>query len=193
MNKAEIRKAAILERKKLTPEQVETLSIQIRNQFATLDFSAVNVIHLFLPILEKNEPDTFLIVDWLKENHPHIKIIIPRANFGNSLMTHHAFTSKEDLKKNEYGIPEPFPVDVHIGKIDMVLVPMLAFDLHGYRVGYGKGFYDRFLQGLDAKKVGLNFFEAQNQISNVDEYDVRLDLCITPQKIYAFSSNNTGQ
>ena len=108
-------------------------------------------------------------------------------------MTHHVFTGKEDLQKNLFNILEPQSTPIYSGDIDMVLIPMLAFDLRGYRVGYGKGFYDRFLQGITTRKIGLNFFGAQDQIDDIDEYDVPLDQCITPQKIYTFSSSITGQ
>lgn len=99
-------------------------------------------------------------------------------------MSHHPF-AKADLKENSYHIPEPQTTDIFEGKIDMVLVPLLAFDQRGYRVGYGKGFYDRFLSGIETKKVGVSLFEVQNEvISDVHEDDIRLDLCITPKKIY---------
>ena len=68
----------------------------------------------------------------------------------------------------------------------MVLVPLLAFDTKGYRVGYGKGFYDRFLSKIDVKKVGISLFEAVECIADVHEDDIRLDLCITPKQIYSF-------
>ena len=193
MKKSEIRIQASRQRKALSKSTVHEWSVQLLEQFKTLDFSDVKSIHLFIPIEGKNEPDTFLIIAWLNVNHPHIKIIVPRADFDTALMTHHVFTGKEDLQKNLFNILEPQSTPIYSGDIDMVLIPMLAFDLRGYRVGYGKGFYDRFLQGITTRKIGLNFFGAQDQIDDIDEYDVPLDQCITPQKIYTFSSSITGQ
>jgi 5-formyltetrahydrofolate cyclo-ligase len=69
----------------------------------------------------------------------------------------------------------------------MVLVPLLAFDRQGFRVGYGKGFYDRFLQNLSTLKIGLSFFDADEDIDDVHAYDIQLDQCITPNKIVTFN------
>jgi 5-formyltetrahydrofolate cyclo-ligase len=90
---------------------------------------------------------------------------------------------------NRWGIPEPSnaaPADIDL--INLVLVPLLAFDLTGQRVGYGKGFYDRFLASCneDTIKLGLSFFEAEECIEDTDTFDVRLDYVVTPERIYAF-------
>lgn len=186
MTKAEIRKAATRQRRGLSQEEVTTLSLRLLAQFSTLDFSEIRTIHLFIPIEEKNEPDTFLFIEWLTLNHPEIKIIVPRADFDTALMTHHQYTHKGDLQKNIYNILEPAASDGYHGHIDLVLVPLLAFDLRGYRVGYGKGFYDRFLENLKAQKVGVSFFENVDTIEDIHENDIRLDLCITPEKVFYF-------
>ncbi|MNY64409.1 5-formyltetrahydrofolate cyclo-ligase family protein [compost metagenome] len=70
----------------------------------------------------------------------------------------------------------------------MVFVPLLAFDIHGNRIGYGKGFYDKFLAECKPEtiKIGLSFFEAVNQIDDVFESDIKLDYCVAPEKIYQF-------
>ena len=72
-------------------------------------------------------------------------------------------------------------------KIDLVLIPLLCFDKKGYRVGYGKGYYDRFLAECrpDVMKIGLSIFEPVDEISDVDEFDVKMDYCITPNKIWS--------
>lgn len=186
MTKAELRKLAIVERKGLSDEQVEAYSRQLLAHFTSFDFSAVKVVHVFLPIAEKKEPDTFLFVDWLALHHPEIKIIVPKADFDTALMSNYVYTGKEGLIRNLYHILEPEKGELHTGDVDLVLVPMLAFDKQGYRVGYGKGFYDRFLQGIETLKIGLSFFDPVEQIADVDSHDIALDLCITPDKIHRF-------
>jgi 5-formyltetrahydrofolate cyclo-ligase len=186
MNKAEIRRQETLRRKELSQKQVTTLSEKLLEQFASLDFSAVNTLHIFLPIAEKNEPDTFLFIEWLKKHHPLIKIIIPRADFKTSLMTHHHYKGEKDLLKSSFNILEPIAEQEHTGSIDVVIVPLLAFDDRGYRVGYGKGFYDRFLEGRNTLKVGLSFFKSVGTIADPHVNDVRLDLCITPDRVIYF-------
>lgn len=186
MNKSAIRKQQTARRLALTETEVIELSRSLCRQFSTLDFQNIQTIHLFLPIAEKKEPDTFLLIRWLQENYPQIKLIVPRADFKTSLMTHHVYKGEESLQKSLFNILEPAADDLHTGDIDMVLVPLLAFDDRGYRIGYGKGFYDRFLEGLKTVKIGLSLFESVGTITDTHENDVRLDLCITPEKIIRF-------
>ena len=93
------------------------------------------------------------------------------------------------LKENHWGIPEPVDGSSLDPKlIDVVFVPLLVFDKMGHRVGYGKGFYDKFLKSCreDVIKIGLSYFEAVEQISDVNPNDMVMDYCITPNKIYSF-------
>jgi 5-formyltetrahydrofolate cyclo-ligase len=187
MTKAEIRKEAAGLRKALTDAELHQRSLMLLEQFKKLDLSRMQTIHIFLPISEKKEPDTFLIIEWLKQNHPTIKVIVPKADFNSLLMTHHVFSGHEDLQKNVFNILEPQEAVSHSGDIDLVIVPLLAFDLQGYRVGYGKGFYDRFLEGISTIKLGLSLFEPVPVISDADVHDIPLDSCITPSNRYDFS------
>jgi 5-formyltetrahydrofolate cyclo-ligase len=87
------------------------------------------------------------------------------------------------------GIPEPVQGElIPDEQIDLVFVPLLAFDKKGNRVGYGKGFYDRFLAQCrpNTQKMGLSFFCPIDEISDVDPWDVKLDSCICPDKIWTF-------
>jgi len=186
MNKAAIRKQASARRKALSAEEVVILSKKLLEQFSLLDFTTITVVHLFLPIEEKKEPDTFMLIRWLKIHYPKIKIIVPKADFETALMSHHVYKGEEDLQKNLFNILEPVAGEQFTGKIDLVLVPLLAFDHNGYRVGYGKGFYDRFLGEYDALKVGLSFFESVDTITDIHANDIRLDLCITPDQTVYF-------
>ena len=185
-SKSALRKQALKERKSLTDADFGLLNKMLLNQFKSLDFTNLKSIHVFLPIIEKKEPNTFLFIDWLQANHPHIKIIVPKADFENYTMSHYLLKNSGDLKNNNYGIPEPQNSEPFLGVPDMVLVPLLAFDQKGNRVGYGKGFYDRFLQNISTQKIGLSFFEPLAQINDVHLNDIRLDKCITPNKIFSF-------
>ncbi|RZL29781.1 MAG: 5-formyltetrahydrofolate cyclo-ligase [Pedobacter sp.] len=185
-NKSDLRKHALAQRKSLNEEQAALLSEALLAAFKTLDLSNINVVHVFLPILRHNEPNTFLIIDWLQANHPDIKIVVPKADFETHTMSNYVFNSLADLKNNHYEIPEPQNSLEFAGIPDMVLVPLLAFDQKGYRVGYGKGFYDRFLQNMHTQKIGLSFFEPVAQINDVHLNDIRLDKCITPSGIINF-------
>ena len=187
MLKSEIRKQATLLRKELTSEGFNSLNLQLLEQFKKIDFSNTQVIHIFIPIEEKREPDTFLMINWLKDTHPDIKILVPRADFTNLLMTHHEYSGADNLVKNIFNILEPQATDTYRGPIDIVFIPLLAFDREGYRVGYGKGFYDRFLPEYKiGQKIGISLFGSVKSMIDSDNYDIRLDRCITPEKTYTF-------
>ena len=186
MKKSALRKQANLLRAQLDAEAIQSLSNQLLTQFSRLNFNGVKVLHIFLPIQEKNEPDTFLLIEWLRARHPDIKIIVPKSDFSTFLMTHHVLGDHKELQKNAFNILEPQQGEEHKGDIDLVILPLLAFDSRGYRAGYGKGFYDRFLQGMDTLKVGLSLFDVSENIEDVNEHDLKLDLCITPGKLYDF-------
>jgi 5-formyltetrahydrofolate cyclo-ligase len=141
---------------------------------------------VFLPIVKKREPNTYLFVEWLHEQHPEIVIVVSRSNFEDHSMSHHPYLGKADLRENRYHIPEPQTSQLFLGKIDMVLVPLLAFDYLGHRVGYGKGFYDRFLASTEAQKVGISLFGPVEEISDVHADDIKLDFCVSPDQVYRF-------
>jgi 5-formyltetrahydrofolate cyclo-ligase len=152
-----------------------------------MDLKSIKVVHSFLPILSKKEPNTSLIIDRLKKDFPQIRISIPRVE-NNDLLNFY-FEDESQLKKNQWGILEPAsgePTPTEI--IDLVIVPLLAFDRKGNRVGYGKGFYDRFLNDCrtDCKKVGLSFFEPTSSILLKEAHDIPMDVVITPTHVFTF-------
>jgi len=187
MTKAEIRKLYTAKRKQLSQAEYDHLNQEMLKQFQHLDLSAVKVIHLFLPIQERKEPDTFLIREWLADNHPPIVRVFPKADFAHHTMQNFADDEPLELAINAFGIPEPIAGNlVDPLQIDLVLVPLLAFDKQGYRVGYGKGFYDRFLTQCrpEVQSVGLSLFEPVNYISDVNPFDCKMNLCVTPDRIF---------
>ena len=105
-------------------------------------------------------------------------------------LIHYLLTDNTKLKTNKWNVPEPVDgIQIPPNKIEVVFIPLMAYDTKGNRVGYGKGFYDRFLQQCnpDVIKIGLSLFEPEDKIEDVFENDIPLDYCITPNKIYSFS------
>ena len=104
-------------------------------------------------------------------------------------MVHYHFDEGVELIQNDYGIDEPKEgTEVSEEEIDVILVPLLAFDKRGYRVGFGKGYYDRFLPRCRSNviKIGLSFFEPIDEINDISGFDIPLNFCITPQKNFEF-------
>lgn len=187
MLKKELRSKYKALRKDLTEIEIEEKSLAIANALLPLSIWDKTYFHIFLPIVEHQEVDTEFILHLLSGKDK--EILISKSDFTTKNMTHFLLTDNTKIKKNEFNIPEPVDgIEVPSKKIDVVFVPLLAFDKKGNRVGYGKGFYDKFLSECkpDVIKIGLSFFESEELISDVFETDVLLDYCATPNKIYRF-------
>ena len=115
-------------------------------------------------------------------------MVIPKSNVVTFEMKHYVLIDTTAIKPNIWNIPEPLDgTTIGASKIQLVLVPLLAFDKKEQRVGYGKGFYDRFLKGCpEALKIGLSFFGPIEEIADIQSSDIALDYCITPNQIYRF-------
>lgn len=191
MEKQALRKQAILEREQLSKSRFWLLNDLLLSQIAIFDWSTIKTLHLFLPIVEKKEIDTFEFIHFFKTQHPTIQLIVPRCDFKTKEMEALVFDPEATvLVKNGHQIPEPLygnSVDPLV--IDAVIIPLLAFDDEGHRVGYGAGFYDRFLEKCrpDVLKIGVSLFNHTKKIKDTHHQDIRLTHCITPEKIYTFS------
>ncbi|ALJ05826.1 5-formyltetrahydrofolate cyclo-ligase [Pseudalgibacter alginicilyticus] len=187
MTKTELRKKYKALRNNLSENQVDHLSLSIANQLLKLPVWEFSFYHIFLSIEEQKEVDTDYILNILSGKDKHI--IISKSNFKTGEMTHFLLTDNTLIKKNKYNIPEPVDgIPIASDKIEVVFIPLLAFDTHGNRVGYGKGFYDCFLANCKPHtiKIGLSFFEAENEVLDVFKSDIPLDYCVTAKKIYSF-------
>jgi len=186
-NKKELRSKYKALRSQLSDNDIETLSLDITNQLLELPIWEKTYFHIFLPITEQKEVDTELILHLLSGKDK--EIIISKADFETRKMTHFLLTDNTKIKKNEYNIPEPVDgIEVPSNKIQVVFIPLLAYDKQGHRVGYGKGFYDRFLGECapETIKIGLSFFEPETSISDTHDDDIRMDYCISPKNSYNF-------
>ncbi len=189
MTKRELRAKYKKLRSGLSFEEVEEMSLKIANQSLKLPIWNFENYHVFLSIQEHKEVQSEYLLHIL--NGKDKNIIISRSDFETRRMAHVLLTDNIVIRKNEWNIPEPqngFPVGDEL--IEVVFIPLLAYDVHGNRVGYGKGFYDIFLSKCSAHtiKVGLSFFEPEPLISDADAHDVKLDYCITPERIIKFTT-----
>jgi 5-formyltetrahydrofolate cyclo-ligase len=158
-------------------------------QFQSIEIPFLEYVLSFYPIEQNNEPNTFLITDYLHFRNPNLQICYPRTNLTNNTMQAVICNADSIFEANAYNIPEPLDTEIaDATAIDLVIIPLLAFDEKGNRVGYGKGFYDRYLKECrdDCIKVGFSYFEAFDSVDDPHEFDVPLDFCITPQRTYVF-------
>ena len=146
MTKQEIRKIFLERRKSLSTCQKDAISEAIATNFFSflskklLENRIINYIHIFLPITSKNEIDTFLIIRKIQKEYPEIKLVVPKVNLSIMQIENYLLEENSILKQNKWDI-----LEIENGKkiensvIDIVLLPLLAFDKNGFRVGYGKG------------------------------------------------------
>lgn len=190
MLKNELRK--LFKKKRLELSQTERIKqddlllIQLQNLYFD---SETEILMSYWPIERHFETNTLLYTNYLEHSIPGLKVTFPVINAETSEMQAVLVHEETDFIENEYGIPEPEEGErIENIEIDLVFVPLLAFDKAGYRVGYGKGFYDRFLQKCreDIITIGFSYFDPVDEIEDRNQFDVPLKYCITPHKIYEF-------
>lgn len=187
--KQELRKLYGDKRQSLTAGQKDKLEDLMLIQFQQLDIDIPANIMTFSPLERKNEFNTQLITDYCFFKYPDQVLFYPVMDKVAQTMACVAVNDDTLFDTNSYGIDEPIDgVCMLPDEIDWVLLPLLAFDKRGYRVGYGKGYYDRFLKECrdDVVKIGFSFFAPVDRISDVNRYDERMDYCITPDDIFRF-------
>ena len=174
-------------RQQLSAKERDALSNQINEIFQSFLTDQMASIHVYLPINSKYEVDTWPIIKdlWAKER----RVAVPVMDSVEHRVISCELVPFTKLQENHRKVPEPVERKIFDDKsLDIVLAPLLAIDKLGYRVGYGKGYYDRFLKTLSKKvlKVGLSFFPPVDRISDIDPWDIAMDYCITPKEIIRF-------
>jgi 5-formyltetrahydrofolate cyclo-ligase len=176
-------------RNSLSPTDKQKWDDLLLIEFQAIDIPFINFVFSFYPIEDNNEINTFLITDYLHFKNPNLQICYPKTNPKDGSMDAILCSADSNFEANSYNIPEPLDTEIaDPTSIDLVIVPLLAFDLTGNRVGYGKGYFDRYLKRCreDCIKVGFCYYEPLDSIDDANEFDVPLDFCITPQRTYVF-------
>ena len=150
----------------------------------------IQTIHTYLTREQSAEIDTWPLIRWIWSQK--MTVCSPYIVPGTSEMEHYILREGDMVIKNKWDIPEPdptFATPLHPIDISAVIVPLLAFDKNGYRVGYGGGFYDRFLPQCkpDILKIGLSYFPPVNDIEDKNLHDIPLDICITPAQTFRWT------
>ncbi|CAN7277540.1 5-formyltetrahydrofolate cyclo-ligase [Paenibacillus sp. LjRoot56] len=138
----------------------------------------------------RSEPDVTPLMEWCWQQG--IRVLIPKVVADTKTMNLHIISRYEDLESGAYGIREPrsdVPIEHDLGTISMIVVPGLAFDLDFGRLGYGGGFYDRFMQLFAARGLKRPFAVAaafDNQLIPAvpsSWHDFRVDGIVTESKM----------
>ena len=186
MTKEQLRIKFKKRRKELNSSQVDFLSRLILDQLidSGINLSKQNACS-FLPIVNSNEVNTYYILDYLKSFGSNI--YLTKTLFEEKKLELIKVEDVRDTKINTYNIPEPENgIPAFPSELTLVFVPLLAFSKDGHRVGYGGGFYDRFLRNIKGLKIGLSLFDECSKIQDIEHSDIQLDYCFTPFNCYKF-------
>ena len=180
--KNELRKKYKLLRKTLSEDQKDDFSNVIFNKCASKFNLEDKNISIFLPINKFNEINTWHFLDNLN-GHFYVPVV------QNKILRHIKFENKAQLKTSDWGILEPsYGEEVNPKKFDFVIVPLLAYDFKGNRIGYGAGYYDSFLKKCNANCIfiGVSFFEPESNLFETYPTDIPIQYCVTPHEIHEF-------
>lgn len=190
MTKEEARKEARAQRAALSADERTALSDGLAQVFLeAVPLEGVGWLNAFLPLERHREPDLRPLLHQLHAGYPQIRLTIPQLPAGAVDFNAVVYEPGIALEPGHYGTELPAnPVLVEASEIDLVLVPLLAYDRRGYRAGYGGGYYDRFLTRCraDVQKIGVSFFGPVDCLDDVWNGDVRLDACLTPAGLVSF-------
>lgn len=185
MDKETLRRTYITRRSELSDEVILDKSLAIANQALKMPIWDKTYYHIFLSMREKKEINTEFLLHILQGKDKNICVPVMKKN---GELEHILLQDSTRIKIAGFGVPEPEDgIPIPTDKMQVVFVPLLAYDKKGNRTGYGKGFYDRFLSQTQPETlfIGLSFFEPENEIPS-EAHDMPLDYCITPNKIYTF-------
>ena len=188
MDKKLLRKACLAERRALSTKEFAFRNKRIFEYFKEfVERNDKSVYHCFLPIAKNAEVNTWPLIDFLIRSGK--KVVISKSDLETNVLTNYYFEDKAQLVTNKWGIPEPTSGQLADNEsIELVLIPLLAFDESGHRVGYGKGYYDRFLKSClpETVKVGLSLLPSLKEIPEIGDHDIPLDYCISYDRFWEF-------
>jgi 5-formyltetrahydrofolate cyclo-ligase len=189
MIKNTVRKEFLQRRMDILEEELQQQTALMGFQFRKLALPPVKYLLSYYPVVSRREFDVSVCEDILKERNPMMRVTWPKIHV-DTLDMEAGLVEKDGLFiKNRFNILEPISGAIVLPQqLDVVFVPLLAFDTRGFRVGYGKGYYDKYLARCRTNtiKIGFSFFEAVEYIEDIDDFDVPLNYCITPHRIYEF-------
>jgi 5-formyltetrahydrofolate cyclo-ligase len=179
MTKTELRTIALAKRNSLTQSQIQTWSSQIcRKLVESSSFGEAKIVHIYNSIGSEVDTNKIIQVALIAG----ITVIVPEIGEDQNLKHWQVFQNTV-YSQDKFGIQTPI-ANCHLFEIsnfqstDLIIIPIVAFDSHNNRIGYGKGFYDRFLKQIECKKIGIAFNCQLVEDFEPDVWDIPLDQII---------------
>lgn len=173
----------------LPEKEWKAMNRKLIHGFLQIKLPEINNYLSYAAFSEKKEFDPSALDEILQHRNASINKALPVINPATVSINACITGKNTSMQVNKYGIPEPLSSEVIApALLDLVIVPLLAFDKNGYRVGFGKGYYDRYLPSCrkNVIKLGFSYFPPVEKIDDVNEYDIPLNYCITPEALYEF-------
>ena len=149
--------------------------------------STLSKINCYLSSSKKKELSTKNIINQLHLLKKDVSV--PLSYYTNYDIQAVVFKPEDEIMEDQFGIPTPIKIKIiSTHEIEVVIIPLLCFDKNGFRCGYGKGMYDRFLAKCKPEtiKIGLSFFDPIDKISDINEQDIKMNYVVTPNSIIKF-------
>lgn len=181
--KRDVRDFFTKKRNELSKKEIRTKSNLIeKNLFNFPHFKKATNVMFFVSF--KKEPFTHDMIDHALKN----KVVLAPKIFGEALIPC-KLTSSRAVSNQQFNVPEPTEEDFFpVKKIDLVIVPGLAFTKEGDRIGYGKGYFDRFLEKTSAYKIGLCFDEFITKELPIERHDIKMNTVITDKRVIVINN-----
>lgn len=189
MVKSLVRREFLQKRLDLPQEVIVSYTVAMKARFESMHLAPIEVLLSYYPLVSRQEFDVSVCDQVVLERFSRSKVAWPKTDPENSTMEAHMLEEHGLFAKNKFNILEPIGNNVIPPElVDIVFVPLVACNFEGFRVGYGKGFYDRYLKRCrpGIPKIGFCFFEPLDTIEDINEFDVPLSHCITPSRLYEF-------
>ena len=182
MNKSELRKQMKAYRLSLDKDERKSLDMKIADRLLKL-IEPYDTVLCY--VSSDIEVDTRYILSRLFSDSTKM-VLAPKCVKGTNVMHFYPIKGFDDLEKGCFSIDEPkegIAAQTVFSDKSCCIVPALCYDTQGYRVGFGKGFYDRFLAGFNGVKIGICYSGCIVESIDCDETDIKTDIYVTDKGI----------
>lgn len=189
MTKEQLRSIYLEQRKNITDRERNRLDDLLLIQLQRVPLMQVQTLFSYIPMPHMAEPNTYFFTQYLHTLIPELRTAYPITDLANSTMQAYLADEDTEFERNRFGTIEPVSeVIVDPEEIDLVFCPLIIADQSGYRVGFGKGIYDKYLPQCrqDVLKIGFSYIEPVDKISDIHKNDIPLDILITPHNTFVF-------
>lgn len=171
-------------RRSMSPEQKAAYDAKILDRILALrEFQACKTVLTYVSLPIEVDTKDLIAQSWAMGK----RVVVPRCVENSRKMQFYYIDSFDQLKSQSFGVLEPIPEQCELFEDDrdsICIVPALAYDKRGFRLGYGAGYYDRFLSHYHGAKIGIVYTKNLKKRLYSGRYDVPVDLIVTEKRLW---------